>query len=592
MAEPNRGRAATIVVLLACVGAMGGAALSGGCKSSDRAQRQAVEVAAGRVLHIGTPIQPFDREPGQALGLLDPNQSRDYLSRWLLNLIYDPLLRYKANELVDLTTRQPKEAALVQYSERFADAISSHSLYTVKYQKPTQQCEGVISLQSGNSSPIFASGTYLRDPSQVDVSIRSFMDLLRQLYNPIVTQNRISLAVMTDGQLVGRINSSEYNACRSVIVELMMSLPRLYAKKALQGTGEVYDGTGLFRFAQPGTAVGKTVTLKTNRYSPAEKSIGLDQIEFRTYDDAPTLANGAPRLDMVISSYDVFKEARVEPPAGWRTDVLPQGTYYFAVVSPHFTREARVAIWHRILEPARKRLFDLGNLPKLANLRNNYWFPEGWDGTEVVRANYPAIKSEAYDVKLPRDNPATPLGGEIKVLLAGGISKNSGKEPFVGHVKNLLQANGFRLKALDVDDRNTDWSSYDLVLVRLEFDLLFADPSLLFVGTPIGSRILDLVSPPGTLLNQKMRLLPGLILSQGVGNKDVAQVISDVQSLFVTDPILFPLVTFPIYVFSNPATLRKGPRVNYREGFVRLEEWGIQLQAPVQLKAAKGWSLF
>lgn len=592
MAEPKRSRAATIASLAACAGILVSVTLASGCKPASRAQRQAGEGASGRVLRIGVPVQPFDREQGQKLGLLDPNQSRDYLSRWLLNLIYDPLLRYKANELFDFAAHQPREAARVQYSERFADALSSHSLYAVNYDKLTQQCEGAINLLSGTPPPIFSSGTFLRRPSQVDVSIRSFMDLLRQLYNPIVAQNHISLAVMNEGQLVGRIHSSELNACRTVIVELLMSLPRLYAKTAIQGAGEVYDGTGLFQFAQPGTAVGKTITLEKNRHAPVVKSIGLDAIEFRTYDDAQTLANGAPRLDMVIASYDVFKEAGVEPPAGWRADVLPQGTYYFAVVSPHLPRDVRVAIWHRILEPARRKLFESGNLPNLPNLRNNYWFPEGWDGTEVVRANYPAINSEAYDAKLPQDNPATRLGGDIKVLLAGGISKNTGKEPFVDNVKNLLQANGFRLKALDVDDRNTDWGSYDLVLVRLEFDLLFADPSLLFVGTPTGSRILDLVSPPGTTLNQKMRLLPGLILSQGVGNRDVAQVISDVQGLFVADPILFPLVTFPIYIFSNSATIREGPRANYREGLVRLDEWGIQIQAPVQQRAAKGRSWF
>lgn len=592
MAEPKRSRTATIASLAASVGVLVCVTLSGGCKPTSLAKRQPEEGASGRVLRIGVPAQPFDREHGQPLGLLDPNQSRDYLSRWLLNLIYDPLLRYKANELVDSAARQRREVALVEYSARFGNALSSHSDYAVKYDQLAQQCEGAIRLSSGTAPPIFASGTLLRHPSQVDVSIRSFMDLLRQLYNPIVAQNHISLAVMNDDQLVGRIHSSAYNACRTVIVELLMSLPRLYAKKEIQGVGEVYDGTGLFRFAQPGAVVGKSITLERNGRAPLAKSIGLDAIEFRTYDDAQTLATGAPRLDMVIASYDVFTEAGVKPPTGWRTDVLPQGSYYFAVVNPLLPRDVRVAMWHRILEPARRKLFDSGDLPNVPNLRNNYWFPEGWDGSEVVRSNYPAIQTEAYDAKLPQDNPATRLGGDIKVLLAGGISKNVGKEPFVGHIKKRLEDNGFRLKALDVDDRNTDWGSYDLVLVRLEFDLLFADPSLLFVGTPTGSRILDLVSPPGTMLNQKMRLLPGLILSQGVGNRDVAQVISDVQGLFVADPSLFPLVTFPIYIFSNSATIREGPRANYREGLVRLEEWGIQIQAPAQQKAAKGCSWF
>ena len=500
---------------------------------------------------------------------IDPNGSHPLLLRWLLNLVYEPCIRYKVDETVAVGEAPRPRPSNIR--DIYEGTLMDLSDFTTTID-PMGKCVGSFVLRK--QPPVFfADGTGPLRVPQLEYGFASFRSLIRNTYS-----DSSKVEIVTESDRV-RASVENITGCQNAMLGLVLSVPRAFTTREVNGQN-MYVGTGPFRFAQSGE---QQLILTRNERHPMAAQLGIDEIEFAYYQDLNDIASGNARVDMVISNYDVYRRAGREPPERMAVRMVPIGMHYFAVVNrKRVPDEARrTLIWKKGLEPARERLFANGDLPRLEALSSDYWFPAGWASGSVMQAYVPELKQAAFGHGLPEVDGEARLEGRIAVLLVGGVLTDDTREPFVGYLRDALRSAGAREVSFNVaSSATTDWGNYDIVLFRREFDPLFGDPSQLLTGGGIGAQIESAVTDGNERLKRNLGVFAGLILNSGPNNASVAERTFEIQQDLAKDISLFPLFTVPTYIYYDKAKM-DSVKANYREGFVSLANWGLRVEPPV-----------
>lgn len=499
-------------------------------------------------LRIALAIESSRVEEAKNLVKVTPYDPLEYHERWILNLVYEPLLRYE----------------YVETNHSMGNPIRKESKEKDEVKDSFQQ--GIIKHEDVDDSRgdlVVAERARVTLPEKIHLSDGTVFETRgQQLDEPLDRYNSFLASKgaqsFQPSRMDNTLNFSYTSARGAILYSVLLSRFRIYAKDK---KGQ-YIGSGPYMISI-GDSDDNDIVLKANKRHRLKSKLPAETIRFKYYDNTAVLLSGAD-AHIIVSTQRLKRK-------GFKELIVPVGTHWFAWINPrrHQTVESRRWFYVNLLKPAREKLFSEGELPsKPVPLRNSYWFPSSWAPSQSIEKIEKNITNYSFN-RLEGNYTTEPDLSSVRIAITKGVLF-ADRDSFIKHLEQYL-INQTNIKPIVKEEweGSVPYPKYDIVIIRETFDLEGEDPSSM-----LKSMCTSYLQTLEEVAKKQLLEISDKTLVYGISNSEVAGDFRDIQKALYEEAILFPLFTRPIFIYYDSNKITE-PKLNFREGFVRLSQWGL-----------------